>query len=288
VVPIKKAFLSRSGLLKNLQKHLIRGGWAALVGGAMIGKSTLAARLSKRINLGIGEGIQAEAIFLRAKEMKPDFDFYLSLPRIEKIGLSQPPLKRILLIDDCEQLIHCSKERISKIIEALGKAQEHPAGLHAVCWVGGLSWGDWIANNAGHFPVHVRLYPLSVVPIREAHAIIRRQLGPEEVARIWRKTGGHPLLLEQCLGGTEETPGARGQLKVLSKRLSQDLRETEKAILAQLDPEGGWTAIDDLRSLSGRRPEKQVLNRLCTMGLIVRTLDQGLAVVRRTSAHLLP
>jgi len=145
-----------------------------------------------------------------------------------------------------------------------------------------------VNQNLDLFKRPLRAYPLSAVPIREARALIQKELGATEVDHVWQKTGGHPFLLKQYFEGTEDTSETRDQMEALSKRLRKMLSPTEKAILSQLDPEGSWMALERLKDPAGAAPKKEILDRLCMMGLTVRTLDQGRAVLRRTSSLFSP
>ena len=109
-----------------------------------------------------------------------------------------------------------------------------------------MTWGDWVQTHLEDFKTSVRLYPLSVIPIREARAIIEDQLGPDasrgEVDRIWNETGGHPFLLGEVLG-----KGSGGELAELGATLWREVRPEEEAILHQLDPSGRWTILDTIK-----------------------------------------
>ncbi|MEO2053778.1 MAG: hypothetical protein ABGX83_00470, partial [Nitrospira sp.] len=72
----------------------------------------------------------------------------------------------------------------------------------------------------------------------------------------------------------------------LCERLWQELRPEEKTLLSQLDPNGGWMSLEDVSGVDGHRIEKALIDRLCMLGLTVRTLDQGRAVLRITSPLL--
>jgi len=298
-----KPFLSRVGLLKNLSRHLLQGKWAAMIGGPMIGKTILAAQLTDLIR-----DAHTRAVLVLPGEIKQRFEWWPLLSRAIfsqgfSSGQNNPVLKSsnslsellsqlqhldeermaqrklILLIDDCDRILDWSEELISELV-ALSRVMP---SLHAICWIGGPVWGDWVLENREVFKVPVRCYPLSVVPIREARAILLEHVGPEEADRVWHETGSHPFLIEKYFRNEK-----RRQPHELCKRLWQELRPEEKTLLSQLDPDGGWMSLEDVSGADGHRPDKALIDRLCMLGLAVRTLDQGRAVIRITSPLLTP
>jgi hypothetical protein len=300
------SFPSRLGLVENLRNHLLAGQWAAMFGGPLIGKSTLARRLAKEL-----DEAGRKAVFLQIPLLISDSAFWPQLLEAllqEGIGpAARNPFKKppaalpdlmlqlhhlyerapseiasrpvILILDDCDYLLRHE----TLIPQIINLALESPLpSIQAICWVGGPTFSDWVAAHSGAFKVKLRLYPLSVIPIREARRIIREQLGPEkpveEIDRIWNETGGHPLLLEQTFTpkGTRSAETLRGQLR-------QILRPEDEAILDQLDPGGRWTILDVLKDQKGEKIPKPALDRLCMLGLTVRTLIDGVAAIRLTS-----
>lgn len=272
----------------------------------MIGKSTLAAQLAEGINDG-----QHQAVLLSLMDADTDAGFWsltfealiregmgwdrknpyrknpASRPEFmsqihhiaEKTSQQQKSKQVILLIDDCERLLPQGEKRIAQIAN-MAMELTSPS-IHAICWIGGLRWEDWAQAHTEAFIVPLRFYPLSVVPIREARKIIQEQLGAEQVKTIWNATGGHPYLMELAFA-----EGNGMKIDALLKRIDAELRPEEDALLAQIHPKGDWMVLDTLKDAQGHRPAKRLLDRLCMAGLIVRTLDQGTAVVRRTSPLL--
>lgn len=303
---MSSSFPSRIGLVENLRNHLLAGQSAAMFGGPMIGKSTLARRLAEELN-----GAGRTAIFLHIPLLLADSalwpilrDAFLqqgigptarnpfkkaptSLPELmsqlhhlyERAPAEIAARPVILILDDCDHLLRHSA-LISQIVE-FGFESTVPS-LQATCWVGGAVFADWIAAHPTAFKLPLRLYPLSVIPIREARRIIREQLGPEksaeEIDRIWNETGGHPLLMEQAFH-----PDGSPSAKTLRSQLRQTLRPEDKAILDQLDPGGKWTLLDALKGPTAEKIPKPALDRLCMLGLTVRTLIDGVAAIRLTS-----
>lgn len=299
-------FTSRLGLIQNLKKHLLSGRSAVMLGGPMIGKTTLARHLAQEIkdtknrailvslndmhSLSDFWGVLMEGILKQgiSPEQKNPFrkspdsfmKFMSQLHRIyEKTPAEVNARKLTLLIDDCDRFL---PDQTALISQTINMAMELllPA-IDAVCWIGGLKWGDWVTQHSEDFLMPVRFYPLSVVPIREARAIISEQVGADAVARVWQETGGHPFLMAQafsdknCLG-----------LEALNQKLIETIRPEEIEILDQLDPGGAWTILDHLQGEDGEKPPKALLDRLCMMGVVVRTLDNGTAVVRKTASVL--
>ncbi len=300
------SFPSRSGLVENLRNHLLAGQWSAMFGGPMIGKSTLARRLAGELNGAGGKGI-----FLRLPPLLSESAFWpLLLEAVLQQGIGpaarnrfkKPPASLpdfmsqlhhlyepappeiaarpvILILDDCDHLL-CHETLIPQIVD-LALESTLPS-IQAVCWVGGPVFADWVAAHPKVFKLPLRLYPLSVIPIREARQIIREQLGPAEpvaeIDRIWNETGGHPLLLEEVFH-----PEEAGTTQILRGQLQQMLRSEDQAILDQLDPRGGWTILDSLKNKKGEKIPKPALDRLCMIGLTVRTLIDGIAAIRLTA-----
>jgi hypothetical protein len=301
---ISKAFVSRVGLLRSLSQHLLRGKWVAMIGGPMIGKTTLAGRLTDLIN-----DAQNRVVIVSPLKVKQSSEWWslvgkafssqgfladtnnfnlgptCSLSELisqlqnfnEKESHEPASRKLILLIDDCDRILHWSAGLIAQIVGMVGALPF----IHAVCWIGGPGWGDWVVEHPDVFKVPVRLYPLSVVPLREARAILLEYVGSEEAERVWYETGGHPFLIEKYL---EDNNGM--QTHNLSKRLWQELQPEEEKILSQLDPNGAWMILEDVKDTDGHRVQKALIDRLCMIGLTVRTLDQGRAVIRITSPLL--
>jgi hypothetical protein len=300
------SFPSRLGLIENLRNHLIDGQWAALFGGPMIGKSTLARRLAKELDeagrktvflpipllisdsafwphlletlLQQGIGPTARNPFKRPPAALPDLMSQLHhLYERAPSEIAAHPV--ILILDDCDHLLR--HEILIPQIVHLALESTLPS-IQAICWVGGPAFADWVAAHSGAFKLQLRLYPLSVIPIREARRIIREQIGSErpveEIDRIWNETGGHPLLLEQTF-----TPKGDRSAETLRGQLRQILRPEDEAILDQLDPGGRWTILDALKDQTGEKIPKPALDRLCMLGLTVRTLIDGVAAIRLTS-----
>lgn len=277
-----------------------------MFGGPMIGKTTLARRLAEELN-----DIGGRAIFLRIPLLISDAALWPLLLEVllqQGIGpTARNPFKKppasladlmsqlhhlyekapaeiaaqpvIFILDDCDHLLR-HETLIPQIVD-LAFESTLPS-LQSICWVGGAPFADWVAAHPDRFKLPLRLYPLSVIPIREARQIIQEQLGPtkpvEEVDRVWNETGGHPLLMEQFFSRTG-TPSP----KALRDHLRRMLRPEEEAILYQLDPTGKWMHLDKLRNPSGEKIPKPVLDRLCMLGVTVRTLIDGVAAIRLTS-----
>ncbi|MCG3113679.1 MAG: ATP-binding protein [Candidatus Manganitrophus sp. SB1] len=300
------SFPSRLGLIENLRNYLLAGQWSAMFGGPMIGKSTLARRLAGEL-----DDAGAKAVSLQLPLLISDSAFWpLLLEALLHQGIgpaARNPFKKppaslpdlmsqlhhlyerapseiaarpvVLILDDCDHLLR--HETIIPQIVNLALESTLPS-IQAICWVGGSAFADWIAAHPGTFKQPLRLYPLSVIPIREARKIIREQLGPakpvEEIDRIWNETGGHPLLMERAFN-RQETPST----KSLRDQLRQTLRPEDEGILDQLDPGGRWMILDALKDNKGGKIPKPALDRLCMLGLTVRTLIDGVAAIRITS-----
>ncbi len=296
-------FKSRRGLVQNLKKQLLSGRSAVMIGGPMIGKTTLAHDLSEEIL-----DTKNRAILISLKEMKTTSDFWaLLMEAILKQGISpetKNPFRKspdsfmklmsqlhhiyektsdevnsrklILLIDDCDRFL---PDETALISQTLNMAMELllPA-IDAICWIGGLEWSDWVDGHSKDFLMPLRFYPLSVVPIREAREIISEKLGPSAFSQVWRETGGHPFLMSQAFGET-----SLAGLKTLNEKLTQLVKAEEIQILDQLDSGGQWMILENLKERDGKNPQKKRLDRLCMMGVIVRTLNDGTAVVRKTA-----
>lgn len=308
---LKRPFISRAGLIKNLRNHLLAGRSAAMVGGPMIGKSTLAQNLADQIKqkgavpvlLRLKEVASAaqlwsalmEAILhqgIGPEQKNPYRKNPATLPEImtqlhhvyEKAPSEVAARPLILLLDDADHLLSFSDHLLSQIVN-LGLESVSPS-VHSICWIGGPAWEAWLKHHADELKSPIRLYPLSVIPIREAKQIIRDHLGSEHAAdkaeRIWSETGGHPYLLERAFDRDGRDP-----VGALSERLLGQLQPQERALLGRLDPSGHWTILNELKLEDGRQPPKELLDRLCMLGLIVRTLMEGTAAVRVTSPLLI-
>lgn len=300
------SFPSRLGLVENLRNHLLDGKSAAVFGGPLIGKSTLARRLAKEL-----DETGRKTVFLQIPLLIGDAAFWpLLLDSLLQQGIgptARNPFKKppaslpdlmsqlhhlyerapseiaarpmILILDDCDHLLR-HETVIPQIVNLM--LESTLPSLQSVCWVGGPDFSDWVAAHSTEFKSSLRLYPLSVIPIREARQIIRERLGPakpvEEIDRIWNETGGHPLLMEQALHPRENL-----STKPLRNQLRQTLRPDDEAILDQLDPGGRWTILDALKDKKGEKIPKPALDRLCMLGLTVRTLIDGVAAIRITS-----
>ncbi len=299
-------FISRLGLIENLQKHLCSGKSAVMTGGPLIGKTTLARHLAERIKdeknravlISLNEmnaasdfwGLLMMAILHQGKApaqknpyRKPPESFTVFMSQLHHIYEKTPDnvnaRKLILLIDDCDRFLPDHTVLIAQIVNMAMELLLPP--VDAVCWIGGPDWADWVGRHQSDFILPVRVYPLSAVPVREARAIMRRELGASAVERVWRETGGHPFLMEKAFGDGSETT-----IDDLNRRLAQVLRPEEIHILDQLDPGGEWMILDTLKGADGQRPPKILLDRLCMLGVIVRTLNNGAAVIRLTAPAL--
>ncbi len=300
-----QSFVSRLAFVQNLKNTLQHGHSAIMTGGPMIGKTTLTDHLA---DLFQNDPASHTAVRIALEQMQRPADFWgflmeaiLSqlmgpdqknpyrkspdtlgkvMTQIHYLSEKQPDLlvgkKLVLLIDDCDRLLPDAAALIPQI-ENMRMELMAPS-VEAICWIGGLSWLDWVDTHMAHFMGPLRRYPLATVPIREARSIIRQQLGAEKVDQVWSETGGHPFLLERSFGGAEGF-----SLDDFNERIWSGLKAEEKAILAELDPGGAWQILDDLKMENGIKPPKALLDRLCMAGLVVRTLDHGTAVVRMTS-----
>ncbi len=301
-------FTSRLGLIENLRKHLLKGKWAVMSGGPMIGKSTLAAHLAE----GLSDD-QHQAILISLKDADSDAGFWSltfealiregmdwdaknpyrknpgSLSEFmsqihhiaEKTAPQQRSKKIVLLIDGCERFLQQSQNLVPQIVN-MAMELTTPA-IHSICWIGGLNWDAWAEAHRAAFILPLRFYPLSVVPIREARKIILEHLGPDAVERVWNETGGHPYLMEQAFAKKTEL-----KTDNLVKRMYAELSPEEEGLLEQINPKGDWMILDRLKDGEGHRPAKRLLDRLCMAGMVVRTLDHGTAVVRRASPLFIP
>lgn len=301
------AFLSRAGLIENLKNYLLAGRSAAVLGGPMIGKSTLARRLKDEIDAGASravlidlrglsapdafwpillEGLLRQGIGPETKNRyrRPPASFPETMTQLHSLYEKAPAetLRRplLLLLDHCEALLPFRETLFSQIIH-LTRELTLPS-IEATCWIGGADFEAWSAGPSTLFNPPLRRYPLSAIPIREARRIIRERLGaganPEEADRIWSQTGGHPLLMMRAFGAKNEPP-----LEALQAALRRAVRPEEEAVLDRLDPEGGWTLLEALRDSEGRKFPKPLLDRLCMLGLTIRTLIDGVAAIRLTS-----
>ncbi len=276
-----------------------------MVGGPLIGKSTLARQLLQKFK---DDPASLSPVFIPLEQMQSSADFWGILMKGILRDLLDPngqnPYRKgpdslaklmtqlhyfsekkperflrkklVLLIDDCDRFLPDAAACIAQI-ENMRMELMAPS-IEAICWIGGLSWLDWVDTHEKDFGGPLRRYPLSTVPIRETRSIIQTQLGPEKVAPVWEETGGHPFLLEKYFGGIPNYT-----LDQWNQRIWSDLRPAEKAVLNRLDPKGKWHILDDLKMEDGTKPSKTLLDRLCMAGVIVRTLEQGIAVLRITS-----
>jgi hypothetical protein len=307
---LKSPFISRSGLIENLRNHLLSGRSAAMVGGPMIGKSTLARNLAGQIK---EKG--AAPILIGLKELSSPAGFWAllmeailhqgigpgqknpyrknpgDLPELmkqlhhiyEKVSPEVAARPLILLLDDADALLSLPEPLVPQIVN-LALESVAPS-IHSICWIGGAAWEESVRKHPDAFKPPLRLYPLSVVPIREARGIIQAWLGDagsdDAVRRIWNETGGHPVLMEKLFEGEGE-----GAVVLLSERLAQEIGPGEEAILSQLDPGGGWMELQMLKGEGDQRPPKELLDRLCMLGLTIRTLTDGTAAIRWVSPLL--
>lgn len=282
-----------------------------MVGGPLIGKSTLTQNLADQLRadgarpilVGLRDLASPEQLWASLMEAilhqgigpgqknpyrKNPASFPELMTQLHHIyekapsGVASRPL--IILLDDADRLLTLPGGGVHQIVNM---ALESVApSIHAICWIGGAEWERWVREHAGDLKSPVRLYPLSVIPIREAKKIIKEQLGAGhpsgETERIWSETGGHPYLLEKAFAAEKANP-----VGDLSERLFSQLQSQEKAILGHLDPSGNWTILSDLKMEDGRHPPKELLDRLCMLGLVVRTLMEGTAAIRITSPLLM-
>ena len=307
---LKRPFISRSGLIENLRNHLLSGASAAMIGGPMIGKSTLAQNLADQIKergffpilIGLNgmntpaefwarlmEAILHQTIGIGQKNpyrKNPD-----SLPELmkqlhhiyEKLPQEIAARPLILLLDDCDRLLSLPEPPVPQIVN-LAMESVSPS-IHAICWIGGAAWEAWLKAHPDAMKNPIRLYPLSVVPIREARGLIQAWLGEtgtdDAVRHLWNETGGHPVLMEKLFDDAgDET------LTLLSERLAREIGPAEEAVLSRLDPDGKWTELQALEGEGGQRPSKALLDRLCMLGLTIRTLKDGTAAIRWVSPLL--
>lgn len=307
---LKRPFISRSGLIENLRNHLLSGKSAAMIGGPMIGKSTLAQNLADRIK---EKG--ASPVLIGLKDLASAAEFWALLMEgilLQGIGPAQKnPYRKnpatlselmqqlhhiyekapkevaarplILLLDDCDRLLSLPEGLVPQIAN-LALESVSPS-IDSICWIGGAAWEGWVREHSDLFKSPIRLYPLSVVPIREARGIIQAWLGEggteEAVLRLWNETGGHPVLMEKLFDDAgDET------LALLSERLSREIGPAEEAVLSRVNPDGTWIEIQTLQGDGGPRPSKELLDRLCMLGLTIRTLSDGTAAIRWVSPLL--
>ena len=189
----------------------------------------------------------------------------------------------VLLMDNCDVLLPDPRAFVKQVHELTQKMDK--AGWSLV-WAGEVSWGEWAMAHPRDFGHPIRYYPLGVLPPKEVRPILFKNL-PEgtssaEVERLLDLSGGHPYLLKALLNRQEtHLDGFFARLWKAAGSVS------EQAVLKRLISAGSWVFLDDLRDGAGRKPPKPVLDRLASLGLIIRTLVDGAAAARIVSPLLL-
>lgn len=208
----------------------------------------------------------------------------LKLPTPDLKMLLTPRRKPIiLLIDGCEALLPDPSGFVKQVHELTEEMNQAVRGL---VWVGGVAWGEWAMAHRQEFNHPIRYYPLGVLPPKEARPILTQGLSEgtpsSELERLLDLSGGHPYLLRALLE-RQEIP-LDGFFSELWKAASSP---SEQVILSRLVSAGSWVHLEDLRDGRGGKPPKAILDRLATLGLIIRTLVEGAAAARIVSPLLL-
>ena len=260
-------YLGRQGMVRNLRDHLIKGTSAVVTGGPGMGKTTLL----KQTAQALAHGTTLVSIdLLRDKPGDP--------ARRIPDGLDSV----ILLLDGCEILLPDPVPFLNQIIQAPPQSDKK---IRSIVWAGRVPWGEWAMAHRSEFSCPIRFYPLLVLPPREARAFLKDHLPKEvsssELERYLEMSGGHPYLLSRMVEqGDVECDSFLGELwKAADSPI-------EYAAMTQLIEAGSWVLLDDLKNEAGGKLPKKVLDRLATLGLIIRTLVDGSAMAKAVSPLL--
>lgn len=257
-------YLGRQSVARNLCENLSNGVSAIVAGGPRMGKTTFLRQVAAEL------GPEVEMI-----AMDLESDDWTEVGR--RIAAASGSVT--LLLDGCDALLPDPKPLLTEILNPSQPSGAHP---HRIVWAGGLRWSDWALAHREDLGGRIRHYPLIVLPPREGRAVLRHLAGEsfasDEIERRLQISGGHPYLLARLAESAE--PDCDDFFLALSQSASSP---TERAIVNQLARVEGWIPLQDLKDSTGGSPDKTVLDRLATLGLIARTLVDGAAAARLVS-----
>ncbi|HEY4485347.1 MAG TPA: hypothetical protein VI702_03360 [Nitrospiria bacterium] len=254
-------------MVRNLRDYLVQGTSAVLTGGPKMGKTTLLKQTAEALSAGPAP-VWA--------------DLSNGPPADSKWPLPKEPDPFILLLDGCEGLLPNPIPFLRTIQE---RSRKWGKRLRGAVWCGGVSWGEWAMAHRSSFDRPLRYYPLVVLPPKEARPFLRQHLPKEttssEIEGFLEAAGGHPYLLSNLLRPLEGDTDA-----FFSGLWDAAGSPDERAVLTQLIENGSWILLADLKTVSGGKIPKRVLDRLAILGLITRTLVDGSAAAKAVSPLL--
>ena len=259
-------YLGRQGVVRNLRDHLVDGTSAILYGGPGMGKTTMLQQT-------------AAVLFKEAAPVLVDLHTDKPGDPARRMPGGRDPV--VLLLDGCEVLLPDPAVFLKRIV--LGSV---PSGrnIRGIVWAGGMAWGEWAMTHRSEFGGPVRLYPLVVLPPKESRPFLKSRLPEEmpstEIERLLELAGGHPYLLSRVLGEADL------ECDAFFSELWKTAGPKERDLLNELFEAGSWVSLEDLKIKSGGRFPKKVLDRLASLGLIIRTLVDGAAAVKIVSPLL--
>lgn len=252
--------LGRQGVVRNLRDHLVDGTSAIVAGGPGMGKTTLlkqtAAALRKK----------TASVLINLQTEKPG-DLARRIP-----GGGDPV---VLLLDGCEALLPDPAVFVKRIVR-----DSLPPGrtVQGIVWAGDMAWREWAMTHRPKFGGPVRMYPLVVLPPREARSFLKSRLPgevpPAEIERLLDLAGGHPYLLSWALGQADL------ECDAFFSKLWNAAGPEEQDLMNRLVEAGSWVFLEDLKINTRGRFPKKVLDRLASLGLVIRTLVDGAAAVK--------
>ena len=188
----------------------------------------------------------------------------------------------VLLLDGCEALLPDPVPFLNQIIKASAQSGQK---VRSTVWAGTVPWGEWAMAHTSEFDCPMRNYPLVVIPPKEARPFLRHHLPKtttsSELERLLELAGGHPYLLSRVIQMEDVECDS-----FFSDLWNAADSPSEHDVLEKLIEAGSWVYLGDLKTKTGGRFPKKVLDRLANLGLIIRTLVDGAAAVKTTSPLL--
>lgn len=209
-LPASELFVGREIERKRLGEALRDGapGVIAVMAGRGMGKTSLAQRAQSDAGGGVrvasvplprsGEDVLAELRFVLGGKIVPEM---LSRSIAARFRVDRRPVT--LIIDEIEGLLE-SKDGV-EFLEKLRVVREQPevGSLLRVVVLGGSRLRDLLQRSVSPFLRSAHWLPVRAFDVEECGRLAREPLGATVseavVERLWRETGGHPLLMQQVL-----------------------------------------------------------------------------------------
>jgi len=298
----ERRHFGREGIIRTLRVGVKEGRSYLVFGGPLLGKTFLLQHLHKIFNpegplpekhsyISVYHSFQERSDWTLSS-LSDSLNRLIERTRPKGMGLD----RLILLLDECEFFTDSSGRVLLNHLQGpLGLS--HLGAPWSIVWAGNLDWYRMNVDKKVPFSEKVRWVPLATFTDQEARSMIGDFIssgkGDFTQKQVFELTGKHPFLLQglveyflqsekYSLDGLLEqfTPQWENWCQRCIEQLMKDLeKEKLMRILNFLVQRGGPVNPSMLGKKCGLKNPKPFLDKLCVLGLLERTLQNGEAVV---------